>query len=178
MEREATHQRSKYLNYKKLNKSFANKKTPKEDTVILDDTLDRDSSSSSEDYNFPDEYLKTSITYDPDYADDDKNSKSSICRRETNGLNGCRYAFIIHKLKNNGKSKIKEHTLSSNNLDESLHDAHLLNTLLNPTNKDKQNKSNNKLKHIHISLIIFVKLVIPAGKKDRQSNTRLVKALL
>ena len=107
MEREATNQRSKYLNCKKLNKYFAKKKTPKEDTVIIDDTLDSDSSSSSEDDNFPDEYFKTFITYDPYYADDDKSSKSSICRRETNGLNGCRDAFTINKLKPNSKSKIK-----------------------------------------------------------------------
>ena len=42
----------------------------------------------------------------------------------------------------------------------------------------KQTKSNKKLKHVHFSSIIFVKLVIPAGKKDRQSKTRLVKALV
>ena len=43
--------------------------------------------------------------------------------------------------------------------------------------KYKQTKSNNKLKHIHFIPIIFVKLVIPEGKKNRQSKTRLVKAL-
>ena len=41
-----------------------------------------------------------------------------------------------------------------------------------------QTKPKNKLKHIHFSPIIFVELVIPAGKKDRQSKTRLVKALV
>ena len=41
-----------------------------------------------------------------------------------------------------------------------------------------QTKSKKKLKHIHFSPIIFVKLVIPAGKKDRQSKTWLVKALV
>ena len=41
----------------------------------------------------------------------------------------------------------------------------------------KQTKSNKKLKHVHFSPIIFVKMVITAGKKDRQSKTRLVKAL-
>ena len=35
-----------------------------------------------------------------------------------------------------------------------------------------------KLKHVHLSPIIFFKLVILAGKKDRQSKTRLVKALV
>ena len=45
----------------------------------------------------------------------------------------------------------------------------------NPTNKDKQTKSNKKLKRIHFSPIIFIKLVIPSGKKERQSKTQLVK---
>ena len=53
LEREAAHQRSKYLKYKNINKDIAKKKTPKEDTIILDDTSDSNSSSSSEDYNFP-----------------------------------------------------------------------------------------------------------------------------
>ena len=41
-----------------------------------------------------------------------------------------------------------------------------------------QTKSKKKLKHKHFSPIFFGKLVIPAGKKDRQSKTRLVKALV
>ena len=41
-----------------------------------------------------------------------------------------------------------------------------------------QTKSKKKLKHKHFSPIIFVKLVIPAGKKCRQSKTCLVKALV
>ena len=41
-----------------------------------------------------------------------------------------------------------------------------------------QTKSKNKLEHVHFIPIIFFKLVIPAGKKDRQSKTRLVKALV
>ena len=42
----------------------------------------------------------------------------------------------------------------------------------------KQAKSKKKLKHKHFSPIIFVKLVIPAGKKGIQAKTRLVKALV
>ena len=34
-------------------------------------------------------------------------------------------------IKKNSKSKIKEHTISSNKLDKELHDAHILNTLRN-----------------------------------------------
>ena len=47
-----------------------------------------------------------------------------------------------------------------------------------PSKMVKQTKSNNKMKHVHFSPILFVKLAIPTGKKDRQSNTRLVKALV
>ena len=51
--------------------------------------------------------------------------------------------------------------------------------MINPNNKkDKQTKSNKKLKHFHLTPILFVELVIPAGKKDRQSKTLLVKALV
>ena len=42
----------------------------------------------------------------------------------------------------------------------------------------KQTKSKKKLKHKHFSPMIFVKLVIPAGKKVRHSKTRLVKNLV
>ena len=41
-----------------------------------------------------------------------------------------------------------------------------------------QTKSKKKLKHKKFSPIIFVKLVIPAGKKGRQSKNRLVKGLV
>ena len=90
--------------------------------------------------------------------------------------NGCRDLIIIDKL-TNITSTIKEHKLSSINLDTALHDAHLLNTLRNPSIMVKQTKSKKKLKHKHFSPIIFVKLVIPEDKKGRQSKTRLVKAL-
>ena len=49
-DKEASHQRAKYLNYKKLNKTLAKKNT----RVILDDPSESDSSSSSEDNNSPD----------------------------------------------------------------------------------------------------------------------------
>ena len=55
LEKEASHERAKYLNYKKLNKAFAKKNTRKEETDILDDTSDSDSSSSSEAHNYCDE---------------------------------------------------------------------------------------------------------------------------
>ena len=60
MEKEASHQRAKYLKYKKLNKSFSKKKT----RVILDDPSEKYSSSSSEGDNSPDEVEKNSIAYD------------------------------------------------------------------------------------------------------------------
>ena len=60
MEKEVSHQRAKYLKYKKLNKAFAKKNT----RAILDYPLESDSSSNSEDDNFPDERDKNSMTYD------------------------------------------------------------------------------------------------------------------
>ena len=44
LQAEDAHQKSKY---EKLNKAFTKKNTPKEETVILDDTLDSNSSSIS-----------------------------------------------------------------------------------------------------------------------------------
>ena len=75
--------------------------------------------------------------------------------------------MVLLSIKKNCKSNIKEHTLSSNNLDKALHDAQLLNTLRKPSKMDKQTKYNKKMKHVHFSPIIFVKLVIPVGKKGR-----------
>ena len=106
---------------------------------------------------------------------DDESSSGSISSEDNIWLDGCRYVFIVDKLKTNSTLNIKEHKLSSNNLDKELHDSHLLKTLQNPTNKnDKQTKSNKKLKRVHFSPIIFVKLVIPAGKKYRKSKTQRV----
>ena len=132
MQSEAAHQNSKYEN---LNKAFTKKKTSKEEMVVLYDASDSDSSSSGESDNSPDEYEKTSIAYDSDSAENDKRSSSSVGKEGNNQLDSCRDAFIIDKLKPNIKSKIKEHKLSSNNLDKVLHDAHILNTLQKPTNK-------------------------------------------
>ena len=106
----------------------------------------------------------------------DKSSNNATDTEEESWKSGCRDLVIINNL-NNSKSNIKEHKLSSNNSDTALHDACLLKTLHKPSNLVKQTKSKKKLKHIHFSPIIFVKLVIPAGKKGRQSKTRLVKAL-
>ena len=64
LEKEAAHQRAKYMKYKKLNKDFAKKNTRKEETIILDDASNSNSLSSSEAHNSNDEDKKTSITYD------------------------------------------------------------------------------------------------------------------
>ena len=148
------------------------KKTP----VILEDS-ESESSSSSEEENSSDEGEKNSITYDSESGESDKSSNSATDTEEEGRNNGCRDLIVINKLINS-TSNIKEHKLSSNNLDKALHDARLLNTLQNSSKMVNQTKSKNKLKHIHFSPIIFVKLVIPAGKKGRQSKTQLVKALV
>ena len=54
LEKQASHQRAKYLKYKKLNKAFSKKKP----RVILEES-DRNSSSSSEEENSSDEGRKT-----------------------------------------------------------------------------------------------------------------------
>ena len=105
--KETAHQRSKYLKYKKLNKSFALKKIGKEETFIIYDTLGSDSSSSSEAHNSCDEYQKKPIAYDSESGNNDKSSNSSIESKEELWNNGFRDGFIIDKLKNNSKSKIK-----------------------------------------------------------------------
>ena len=98
LEREAAHQRAKSLKYKKINKAFAKKETPKEETIIIYETSNRDSSSSSEAYNSRDEDEKASIAYDSEYADNDEISNISIGREGNIWLNGCRYGFIINKV--------------------------------------------------------------------------------
>ena len=103
MESEDDQQRAMYLKYKQLNKAFAKKKTPKEETIILDDTLDRNSSSSSEADNCSDEYEKTSIAYNLESVDNDERSNISICSKENILLKGRRDEFIIDKLKPNSK---------------------------------------------------------------------------
>ena len=120
---------------------------------------------------------KNSITYDSELGGSDKSSNSATDTEEEDWNTGCKELIVINKL-NNSTSNIKEHKLSYNNLDKALHDAHLLNTLRNPSKMVNQTKSRKKLKHIHFSPIIFVKLVIPASKKDKQSKTQLVKALV
>ena len=115
------------------------------------------------------------MTYNSESGGSDKSSDNATDTEEEAWNIGCRELNIIDNL-NNSKSNIKEHKLSSNNLDKASHDAHLLNTLQKPSKRVKQTKSKKKLKHF--SPIIFVKLVIPAGKKGRQSKTRLFKSLV
>ena len=117
------------------------------------------------------------MTYNSESGGSDKSNNSATDTEEEAWKNGCRDLIIIDKL-TNITSNIKEHKLSSNNLDTVLHYAHLLNTLRKPSKMVNQTKSKKKLKHKHFSPIIFVKLVIPAVKKGRKSKTRLVKALV
>ena len=117
------------------------------------------------------------MTYDSGWGGSEKRSNIATNTEEEAWNNGCRDLIIIDKL-NNSTFNIKEHKLSANNLDTALHDAHLLNTLQEPSKMVIQTKSKKKLKHKHFSPIFFVKLVIPEGKKDIQSKTRLVKALV
>ena len=117
------------------------------------------------------------MTYDSESGGSDKISDNTTNTEEEAWKSGCRDLIIIDNL-NNIKYNIKEQKLSSNNLDTALNYAHLLNTLRKPSKMVIQSKSKKKLKHEHFSSIIFVKLVIPAGKKGRQSKTCLVKSLV
>ena len=127
LEKKASQKKEKYLKYKSLNKAYSKKKTP----VILEDS-ESYSSSSSEEENSSDEGEENSMTYDSESGGSDKSSNSATDTEEEAWNNGCRDLIIIDKW-NNSTSNIKEHKLSSNNLDTALRDAHLLNTLRKPS---------------------------------------------
>ena len=91
LEKEASHQRAKYLKYRKLNKAFSKKKT----RVILDDPSESNSSSSSEADNSPDEGEKISIAYDLASGNSDESSNIATDTEEEVWNNGCRDEFII-----------------------------------------------------------------------------------
>ena len=78
LEKQASHQRAKYLKYKKLNKAVSKKNT----RVILDDPSESDSSSSSEDDSSSDEGEKNSITYNSESGEIDKSSNSATDTKE------------------------------------------------------------------------------------------------
>ena len=68
------------------------------------------------------------MTYDSESGESDKSSDNATNTEEEARKSGCRDLIIIDNLKNS-KTNIKEHKLSSNNLDTALNDAHHLNTL-------------------------------------------------
>ena len=84
------------------------------------------------------------MTYDSESEGSDKSSNNATDTEEEAWKNGCRDLIIIDKL-TNSTSNIKEHKLSSNNLDTELHDAHLLNTLCKPSIMVKQTKSKKEI---------------------------------
>ena len=96
LEKQASHQRAKYLKYKNLNKAFSKKKP----RVILEDPTESESSSSSEDDNSPGEGEKHSITYNSESGESDKSSNSANDTEEEAWNNGCRELIVIDKLKN------------------------------------------------------------------------------
>ena len=78
LEKEASHQRAKYLKYKNLNKAFSKKNT----RVIIYDPSESDSSSSSEGYNSPVKGEKNSIAYNSESGNGDKISNSATDTKE------------------------------------------------------------------------------------------------
>ena len=105
------------------------------------------------------------MTYNSESGGSDKSSDNPTDTEEETWKSGCRDLNIIDNL-NNSKSNIKEHKLSSNNLDTALNDAHLLNTLRKPSKMIKQNKSKKKLKHKHFCPNIFCQ----TGHSSRQEG--------
>ena len=83
------------------------------------------------------------MTYNSESGGSDKSSDNATDTEEEAWNNVSRDIIIINKL-NNSTSNIKEHKLSSNNLDTALNDAHLLNTLRKPSIMVKQTKSKKK----------------------------------
>ena len=94
----------------------------------------------------------------------DKSSDNATDTEEEAWKSGCRDLVIIDNL-TNSTYNIKEHKLSSYNLDAELHDDHLLNTLRKPSKMVKQNKAKKKLKHKHFSPIFF-----QTGHSSRQEG--------
>ena len=64
------------------------------------------------------------MTYDSEAGGSHKSIDNATDTEEESWKNGCRELNIIDNL-NNSKSNIKEHKLSSNNLDTALNHAHL-----------------------------------------------------
>ena len=78
LEREAAHQRAKYLKYKKVNKMFAKNNNPKEDTVTLYELWIATPYQEVR-LTIPlTKIKKTSIAYNSYSDDDDKISSNSI----------------------------------------------------------------------------------------------------
>ena len=84
LEKEAAHQRVKYLKYKKLNKYFSKKKIGKEETAIIYDTSDSNASSSSEAHSSRDDDKKTSIDYDSESVNNEEIGNRYINSEEDN----------------------------------------------------------------------------------------------
>ena len=103
------------------------------------------------------------MTYDSESGGSDKSSNSATDTNEEAWSNGCRDLIIIDKL-TNSTSYNKEHKLSYNNIDKALHDAHLLNTLRNPSKMVIQTKSKKRLKCLCFSFFLnFVWITILDG---------------
>ena len=82
------------------------------------------------------------MIYKSNSGNSDESSNIATDTKEEARNNGCRDEFFINKL-NNSKSNIKEHKLSSDNLDKALHNTHLLK--LRKSHLKWLNKPNSKI---------------------------------
>ena len=82
------------------------------------------------------------MTYDSESGESNKGSNNATDATDTEEeawKSSCRDLNRMDNI-NNSKSNIKDHKLSSNNLDTALNDAHLLNTLRKPSKMVKKNQ--------------------------------------
>jgi hypothetical protein len=91
--------------------------------------------------------------------------------------------MLEEKPKNNStKTRNAKQTPLYNHIDDALNDAYLLSDLRKPTqiktSKDENGQTLKKSKIKNLSPILFVKIQYSTGKKNRQTKSKLVQALV
>ena len=95
---------------------------------------------------------------------------------------GRRQNYTLEKRKNKIKKKCENKRSNYTHRDEAINDAHLLSDLRKPTEinrkTDIDGKTLKKSKLKKLSPILFVRITYVTGKKNRQTKTKMVKALV
>ena len=140
-------------------------------------TGSKSSSSSSDASNEP-------KNYDSKYSDKSSSLSNSECKVGHKEIYVYENGTEIKKEKKN--LLLSEQNPKFQNIDavidKAINDAQLLSKLRRPPtitkDGDPEEPALKKLKHQHLCLIIFVKLRVLYGKKNRQFKTRTIKALV